>query len=201
MVTETVADLEQMRCQLDMLVVSLKDRRPARGPAQDTREAIDLILKHIETHGDNLWGHAIGLPEAAGGGIRLVSRTNFMAENFFGAFKHGERRRSGYKNLGSVLETMPAEAVLVHNLRHDDYVTAVCGTLDGLAVAFAELDRQERDRRLNGEPQQAQEDDLLSILMLASASLCPADRRVIRTEKMGHRIAAAAASRAPRRSC
>lgn len=198
---ETAQDLEQMRTKLDEFVTSLNERRPARGPAQDTREAIDIILEHIETHGDNLWGHAIDLPESAGGGIRLVSRTNFLAENFFGAFKHDERRRSGFKNLGYVLENLPDEAVLARNFEHDDYVTTVCGSLDGLAAAFAEVDRQEREKKLNGMPKQDEEDDLEAVLTIASASLSPADRRVVRTEKMGRRISAAAASRAPRCSC
>jgi len=199
---ETLADLEQMHEQLDEFVVSLKERRPARGPAQDTREAIDLILKHIETHGDNLWGHAIRLPDSASGGIRLVSRTNYLSENFFGGLKHDERRRSGYKNLGYVLENLPAEAALVRNLEHDDYVTTVCGSLDNLPQAFAELDRQERENRLNAVTQQQEDEkDLSVVLQLASASLSPADRRVVRTEEMGRRIAAAAGSRAPRCHC
>ena len=198
---ETVHDLEQMREQLDELVASLRKRRPARGPASGTREAIDLILKHIEIHGDNLWGHAIRLPENAGGGIRLVSRTNFVAENFFGELKHEERRRSGRKNLGQDLEHLPAEAALVRNLEHDDYVTTVCGSLQNLPHAFAELDRQERESRLNGVPQQQQDDRLGVAPQIASASLSSADRRVVRTEEMGRRITAAAGSRAPRCRC
>ena len=200
---ETVHDLEQMRAQLDELVASLRKRRPARGPASGTREAIDLILEHIETHGDNLWGHAIRLPENAGGGIRLVSRTNFVAENFFGELKHEERRRSGRKNLGQDLEHLPAEAALVRNLEHEDYVTTVCGSLHNLPHTFAELDRQERASNLNGVPrQQQQEDDNLgAALQIASASLSSADRRVVRTEEMDRRIAAAAGSRAPRCRC
>lgn len=198
---ETAADLEQMHEQLDKFVDSLKESRPTRGPAQDTREAIDLILDHIETHGDTLWGHAIRLPKSAGGGIRLVPRTNYLAENFFGELKHDERRRSGYKNLGYVLEHLPAEATLVRDLEHDDYITTVYGSLDGLPAAFAELDQQERESRLNGVPQQKQEDGLGAVLQIAIASLSPADRRVVRTEEMNRRIAAAAGSRAPRCHC
>ncbi len=194
-VDETVDDLEQMRQQLDKLVTSLKKRRPSRGPARDTREAIDIILKHIDTHGETLWGHAIRLPHSAGGGIRLVSRTNYLSEIFFQRFKHDERRRSGRKNLGQDLEHMPAEAALVRNLNHPDYVSIVCGSLDGLAAAFAELDRQERRSKLNAEPQQQQDQDLQATLQVASASLTSADRSVVRTEQMNRRVAAAAASR------
>ncbi len=198
---DTADDLEQMHEQLDELVVSLQQRRPARGPAQDTRDAMDLILKHIKTHGDNLWGHAIELPDSAGGGVRLVSRTNFLLENFFGELKHDERRRSGRKNLGQDLEHLPAEAILVRNLFRDDYVTTVCGSLNDLPQAFAELDRQAREARLNGASQQDQHEHLAAVLQIASASLSPADRRVVRTEGMDRRIAAAAGSRAPRCHC
>ena len=198
---ETSDDLEQIRLQLDTWADSLRQRRPARGPAQDTREAIDVILTHLDTHGPSLWGHAIRLPDSVGGGIRLVARTNYPAENFFGEFKHDERRRSGHKNLGLDLERMPAEAVLVRNLERDDYVTIVCGSLDRLAEVFAEMDRDERQRKLDGLPPGEQDDDLENLLQIESASLSPADRRVVRTEDMNRRVAAAARSRAPRCRC
>ncbi len=196
---ETEQELTQMRDPLDEWVASLAKRRPARGPAQDIREAIDVILRHMDDHGNTLWGQAIRLPEGAGGGVRLVARTNALAENFFKRLKHDERRRSGRKNLGQELEHLPAEAVLVYKLEYDDYVQIVCGSLDRLPATFAELDQLERQRRLNGEPSKDREDDLRTILQLASASLSTADRRVVRTEEMERRIDAAARSRAPRR--
>jgi hypothetical protein len=198
---ETEQDLEQMREGLDDLATSLRERRPARGPAQDTREAIDVILEHLGVHGHNLWGHAIRLPDRAGGGVRLVSRTNFPCENFFRDLKHDERRRSSHKNLGQDLEHLPAEAALALNLEHDDYVGIVCGSLDQLPAAFAELDRGDRERKLGGLSVEPQDEELEGILQLASASLSPADRRVVRTEQMDRRIAAAAQSRAPRCHC
>ena len=36
----------------------------------------------------------------------------------------------------------PAQAVLVSNLNHPDYVKITCGTLDNLPATFAELDRK-----------------------------------------------------------
>lgn len=196
---ETEHDLDRMREQLDELVASLKKRRPERGPAQDIREAIDIVLKHIDVHGANLWGHAIRLPESAGGGVRLVFRTNFPAENFFGQFKHDERRRSGRKNLTQDLEQLPAEAVLVYNLEHPDYVALICGSLNHLAEAFAHLDLDQHEKRLRGLPSDDRQQDLRSEIQLASASLSTADRRVIRTAEMDRRVAAAARSRAPHR--
>ncbi len=198
---ETEQDLHRMRERLDKLVASLKERRPERGPAQDSREAIDIVLKHIDAHGANLWGHVIRLPESAGGGIRLVFRTNFLAENFFGELKHNERRRSGRKNLTQDLEQLPAEAALVYNLEHADYVTLVCGSLDRLAEAFAHLDLDRHEKRLTGLPSGDRQQDLGSELQMASASLSTADRRVIRNKEMemDRRVAAVARSRAPHR--
>lgn len=197
--TETEQGLGQMREQLDTWVASLRLRRPARGPAQDLREAIDVILKHIETHGDSLWGHAIRLPQNKG--VRLVARTNMIAENFFGTVKHEERRRSGRKNLGQDLENLPAEALLVQNLKHDDYIDTLCGSLQNLAQAFAEMDEDDRDKENKGTVDKKQNNDLRRTLQIESASLSTADRRIIRNAEMNRRVAAAAKSRAPKVMC
>ena len=146
---ETPEDLDEMRDGLDAFKEALRQRRPARGPAQDIREAIDVILEHIETHGPNLFGHDIQLPQIAGGGVRLVSRTNNLSENTFGTFKHGERERTGFKNLGYVLETMPAEALLVQNLLDDDYVAVLCGSIDKLPAAYGGPQNLDQELRLS----------------------------------------------------
>jgi len=197
---ESEEDIDVMCSQFKEWTISLENSRPKSGPAKDVRDAIDIILKHIKTHGDNLWGHAISLPEKAGGGIRLVNRTNESLENFFGKMKHGERRRSGRKNLGQDLEHLPAEAVLAYNLKHPDYVSIVCGSLDQLPLAFAQLDMEEENRKQKGLPLQ-ETMNLEQVLQLSTASLSSADRRVIRTEEMNQRIMKAAQSRAPRISC
>lgn len=195
---ETVQDLEAMREQFDEWVASLKQRRPERGPAQDIRDAIDLILEHVDRHGKNLWGHAIALPKSAGGGVRLVDRTNFLLEGlFFKPLKHGERRRSGHRILTHDLERLPAEAALVYNLGREDYVNIVCGSLDRLHEAFARLDQDERELRKKGAPP-AEQNGLGAVLQIATASLSTQDRRVVRTKDMNRRMRTAAASRAPR---
>ena len=197
---ESKKDIDAMQKQFEEWTISLKERRPMRGPGKDIREAIDVILKHIKVHGDNLWGHAIELPEIAGGGIRLVDRTNELLENFFGTMKHEERRRSGRKNLTQDLEHLPAEATLAYNLKHADYVTIVCGTLDNLPFAFAQLDEQEMSRKKRGELLQ-ESTALKQALQVSSSSLSTADRHVVRTDQMSQRIKKAARSRAPHIPC
>ena len=45
---QAAAELRDIRQQVENLTVSLEKRRPKRGPAKDTRNAIDLILRHIQ---------------------------------------------------------------------------------------------------------------------------------------------------------
>lgn len=191
------AELRDVQQSIKSLTRSLRKRRPARGPAQDVREAIDVVLKHFERHGRSLWGHAIRLPAAAGGGIRLVDRTNLALEGFFHGFKHDERRRSGRKVLTQDLESFPANALLATNLRDPDYVTILCQTLDELPRAFAELDVKDRAAALPVRQRAATSEQSADIV---SSSLPAVDRKLVRSKPLLTRLHAAARSRAPRRS-
>ena len=191
------AELDLMRTNLDAFRHELQQERPKRGPAQHRREGIDIIEDHLKRHGNSLWGHAIQLSNKAGGGIRLVDRTNNGAENLFQQWKHGERRRCGRKNLAEDLEHLPAAAILTLNLNHDDYVKILCGSLDELPQAFARLDTKrlaETYQTVTSALPPAQEPPEL----IATASLPKDDRSLVRSEQLQGYIKAAAMSRAPR---
>ncbi|MCP4654902.1 MAG: hypothetical protein GY856_05725 [bacterium] len=192
------AELRDIQQVVTRLVEQLRQRRPQRGPAQDTRQAIDLILRHIDKHGHSLWGHAVALPDDIGGGVRLVDRTNYVLETFNGEIKRGERRRSGRKKLTQDMEHLPAGATLAFNLRDPDYVALLCGSLDQLAAAFATLDADERERGLRREPADPAPELFAPPTAVATASLPREDRHLVRAEGMRQRIRAAAKSRAPR---
>ena len=115
----------------------------------------------------------------------------------FKKIKHLERRRSGRKNLTQDLEHFPAAAALVHNLKDAEYVSIVCGSLNNLAKAFAQLDQEEQSRRQKGLPS-TQTDNLQRVLQISTSSLSTADRRIVRTDEMNRKIKNAAKSRAPR---
>lgn len=193
---EAAAELRDIRSGLTNWKRSLRSRRPARGPAQDKREAIDLILDHLARHGSSLFGHRIRLPARAGGGFRLVERTNNLEENFFRDLKHGERRRSGRKILTQDLEQLPPTAALVPNLLKPDYVSILCGSLDKLPAAFAALDAQDQDLKRRKTPATVK-DPRTARPAVESASLPAADRCIVRSDAMAQRILAAASSRAP----
>ena len=181
----TVQKLKDVRSAIKCLAASLRKERPERGPAKDTRQAIDLILAHLDRHGSYLWGHAIRIPRRAGGGVRLVARTNNGLESLFHTLKHGERRRSGRKILTQDFEVLPPAAALATNLRHPDYVRLVCGSLDHLAEAFAELDATHRSRSIAVGAQQ-------NNTTAESASLSTTDKRFVRQPIFEECILAAA---------
>lgn len=100
-----------------------------------------VILKYLERYGDGLFGHPV-LRDENGAIIAVVERTNNALEHFFDDEKRHLRRRLGKAHLGRDLEDQPAQAFLAANLRHDDYVRVLCGSLENLASAFADLDHK-----------------------------------------------------------
>ena len=104
-----------------------------------------IILTYFERYGDHLFGHP-ALRDEDGAIVAVVERTDNVPEHFFGAQKQKLRRRVGRAHLGRDLEDQPAQVALVANLQHLDYVRVVCGSLENLAPAFAELDEEALDR-------------------------------------------------------
>ncbi len=187
------AELQDVRQAVERLRRDLRRRRPERGPAQDAREAIDIVLDHLERHGGSLWGHAVRLPKEAGGGIRLVDRTNNALESFFRRMKRGERRRSGRKVLTYDFEQLPAGAALVSNLARSDYVEIPCGSLDRLPEAFAEFDAEQRDEARAARQTAVTFPDEEVLFR----SMPHQDRALIRSTALRAWIESAAQSRAP----
>jgi len=109
----------------------------------DTRRAAAspqaVVLGYLDRYRPLLFGHPV-LRDDDGSVIAVVERTNNIAEHFFGDDKRGLRRRVGRAHLGRDLEQRPAQAAYARNLNHPDYVRVLCGSLDNLPDAFAELD-------------------------------------------------------------
>ena len=88
-------------------------------------------------------------------------------------------------------------AALATNLRSSHYVTIVCGSLEELPKAFANLDAAS-SRRSSIVTRRAAHVADATDCDVVSASLPKGDRNLIRTANMERRILAAARSRAPR---
>jgi len=180
----TPEDYQDIRAAIDKLTASLKERRPERGPAKETRQAVDIILAHLERHSPFLWGHVVNLSRETGG-VRLVDRTNNILEGFFRGMKHGERRRSGRKILTQDFERLPPEAALALNLTRPDYVEIICGTIENLPHALSTLDHGHRAHSLRARTHTPQPTDT------ESASMPFVDKKLIRSDEMEKRILAA----------
>ena len=100
------------------------------------------MLGYLDRYGDGLVGHPVAR-DPAGRAVAVVDRTNNVIEQSFAIAKQGLRRRLGRTHLGRDLEDQPAQVALAANLMHPDYLQVLCGTLDQLPRAFAELDRHE----------------------------------------------------------
>jgi hypothetical protein len=98
-----------------------------------------IILKYFTKYRNQLFGHPV-IVDDNGTVIAVVQRTNNVDEHFFGNEKQLLRRRVGRVHLGRDLEDQPAQVALVVNLRHPDYVRILCGSLEHLHNAFANLD-------------------------------------------------------------
>jgi len=116
------------------------------------------ILCYLRRYGAHLFGHP-ALRDEQGDVLAVVERTNNVLETLFGHTKQRLRRRLGRAHLGRDLEQQPPQVMLAANLEHPDYVRVLCGSLDHLPEAFAELDgalagsgdlpRNNRDFRLH----------------------------------------------------
>jgi len=135
-----------MRKQANDFIQKLKTKYDTSYTSTDEKLSIKIILDHLERHGKFLWGHLVKLSEEAGGGIKLVDRTNNVLESFFHKMKHRERRRSGRKILTRDFENIPPAAALVTNFSRPDYIQTTCGTLDNLPLCFSKIDKEHKEK-------------------------------------------------------
>ena len=104
-----------------------------------------------------------------------MARTNNGLESLFHTIKHGERRRSGRKILTQDFEVLPPAAALATNLHDADYVSLLCGSLDQLPEAFAQLDAPHRSRSIAVGAKQ-------NNTTAEGASLSTTDKRLVRRQ-------------------
>lgn len=128
-IEQTVADYHQ---QLVRRTAGL-----SRVAAKSSPEA--RILCYLNRYRANLFGHP-ALRDEQGDVLAVVERTNNVLETLFGHTKQRLRRRLGRAHLGRDLEQQPPQVMLTTNLEHPDYVRVLCGSLDHLPEAFAELE-------------------------------------------------------------
>ncbi len=134
-----VARLREIKAAITAYREQIRKQMAARKGASSAEV---VILKYLDRYDNHLFGHPAKYDEG-GKLLSVVERTNNVAEHFFGADKQRLRRRLGRAHLGRDLEDQPAQVALTANLRHAEYVRVVCGSLEHLPCAFAELALEE----------------------------------------------------------
>lgn len=143
--------LQEIERDVDQYRETLRSRLGSAPRRSNSPDAI--ILRYLDRYRDHLFGHPV-VRDDDGTILAVVHRTNNPSEQFFGGSKQGLRRRVGRAHLGRDMQDQPAQAALVRNLRYPDYVRLLCGSLDHLPAAFADLHGRglpegilQRDRR------------------------------------------------------
>jgi len=198
---KVASDLNNIKKALSKYKSLLK--RVRRRAVQDKQNAIDTILKHLNEHDKNLWGHIIKIPKSAGGGIKIVGRTNNEIENFNGGLKRDERMRSGRKVLAKDFEDLPDGVPLVKNLKKPDYVEILCGSLDNLPAAIAKIDHTEKAKKYEKNTQSINTESPVppsNTELSPTTSMPKSDRQFIRKINIAKFIENVAAQNAPETS-
>lgn len=134
-----VSRLEAIKKDLKQHATELDLAAPTVGKKISNPSPQAVVLKYLKTYGSKLVDHPVRYDET-GAVIAVMERTNNVAEHFFAINNQRLRRRVGRKHLGNDLDQQPAQAALVLNLLRPDYVRVLCGSLENLADAFAQLD-------------------------------------------------------------
>jgi hypothetical protein len=137
---EAVLEHERLQ-QIEQAVLQYRQQLASgvQGGTRSDPSPQAVISRYFERYGHLLFGHPTRRDEH-GTVVAIVARTNNVIEHFFGHEKQRLRRRLGRANLGRDLQQQPAQAALAANLRCADYVRVLCGSLDNLPTAFADLD-------------------------------------------------------------
>jgi hypothetical protein len=131
--------LQQIEAGVGELVRELKARAGADARRKRPKTPEGLALKYLARERVHLFGHPV-IRDEQGHLVAIVGRTNNALEQTFGAGKRHMRRRLGHARLAHDMEQQPPQVLLVGNLRHPDYVRLLCGSIDHLPEALAQLD-------------------------------------------------------------
>jgi hypothetical protein len=118
-------------------------REELKHPANEcSRVASEIILAHIDKHGQYLWGHKTAMTTSEGETVvRYIHRTNNILECFFRPVKRNIRRRGGCGDIAYALEHTKASICYIGNLKSQGYLDIVYGgSLDNLPAKFALYD-------------------------------------------------------------
>ncbi len=116
--------------------------------AENDREYA-AMLAQINKYWDKLFTAPIAVTNGKGETVYIQpQRTNNIMERNFRELNRGNRKKTGWKSLGKVLQTMLAETSLVKNLRNEKYFEIILNDKKTLADRFSEIDTERVRKRM-----------------------------------------------------
>jgi hypothetical protein len=169
--------LDEMEKNLNVLIDNFQQNRDSM--SENSRKAVDIILKHIEDHGKFLWGHKVVMKKSNGDTIvRYVYRCNNAIECKWRPIKRNIRRRYGCADAGYALEHVSSSICYVRNLLDQKYLDIVYGgSLKNIEKAFALYDKEHRHTSVTAPAK-----------IRLTGSLSASDKRIIRNPKFIEKV-------------
>lgn len=111
---QSQTDQQKMQPAIQTMADSLRERAATMTPVRAKR--YENAAKQLEKYKDRLCNYIV-IDDV----VHLLPRTNNLCECSFREFKRQLRRTNGRKNLSQVLDSTPAEVMLLHNLKDPKY--------------------------------------------------------------------------------
>lgn len=100
------------------------------------------MTNQIDKYWDKLFAAPISVVTPSGEVEIQPQRTNNNMEQSFRFLKHGERKKTGQKNLNKAMKAMLADTPLIRNLSNPNYMAILLNGKVDLAERFADIDIQ-----------------------------------------------------------
>ncbi len=108
------------------------------------------MLAQIKKYWDKLFTAPIAVTNGKGETLYIQpQRTNNIMERYFREINRGNRKKTGGKSLGKVLQTMLAETLLVKNLCNEKYLEIILNGKRTLADRFSEINAERVRKRMS----------------------------------------------------
>ncbi len=135
---ENHLELTKMETKLTAFVTKLKqimDKSPSES------KPLKGVINQLNKYWDKIFALPITIDKnGTVEKIIIPQRTNNISEQFYRKLKQLFRRLHGRRHVGKDLLFIPEEIALIENLKNNDYVNEILGSIDKLPELFAQMD-------------------------------------------------------------
>jgi len=135
---ENHLELTKMETKLTAFVAKLEqivDKSPSES------KPLKGVINQLNKYWDKIFAQPITIDKnGTVEKIIIPQRTNNISEQFYRKLKQLFRRLHGRRHVGKDLLFIPEEIALIENLKNNDYINDILGSIDRLPELFAHLD-------------------------------------------------------------